>query len=282
MSWLPKTPLMNLENSCYSHTGLCINSKLGFKIRVQVLILVCMLFIFPGCESIDKTIKADPAPSAGFLPAPELLSEMRERYPFHGVWMNMNVKDFHAYHSIYIAPMDTSHLAENDWWDEANLNFSTLDEDATIFARESEAIFSESFVEGMKLTVADAPGTGTVVLELSIVELRPAKAWLSAVGLAAFATPLAIGIPAGTVAALGQNGTVAIEGILRDGESGEIILMFADREANKIRILDLQTLTWYGHAHEIMEDWSHQLMELLTTPHDHMVPDSAGFAWLPF
>ncbi len=207
---------------------------------------------------------------------------MRERYPFHGAWMNMNVEDFHAYNSIYIAPMDTSHLAENDWWDEANLNFSTLDEDTTIFARKSEAIFRESFVEGMKLSVADAPGAGTIVLELSIVELKPAKAWLSAVGLAAFATPLAIGIPAGTVATLGQNGTVAIEGILRDGETGEIILMFADREANKIRILDLQTLTWYGHAHEMMEDWSHQLMELLTTYHDQMVSESDGFAWAPF
>ncbi|GEM_PF-2971862 len=48
------------------------------------------------------------------------------------------------------------------------------------------------------------------------------------------------------------------------------------------RILDLQTLTWYGYANEIMADWAHQLMKLLTTPHDHMVPDSDDFAWAPF
>ncbi len=159
MSWFTKTSFIKHVILCCLHNASSINSKSSLRIRGQTLFIVFMLLIFSGCESIDKTIKADPAPSAGFLPAPELLSEMRERYPFHGAWMNMNVEDFHAYDSIYIAPMDTSHLAENDWWDEANLNFSTLDEDATNFAHESEAIFRESFVEGMKLSVADAPGT---------------------------------------------------------------------------------------------------------------------------
>ena len=282
MPCFAKTFLVNREINCYPFHNPFTGFQSDWKLKLHVFILVLLQLIFSGCSSVNNIIKAEPAPSAGFLPAPELLSEMRQRYPFHGAWMNMNVEDFHAYDSIYIAPMDTSHLAENDWWDEANLTFSSLDEDAAIFAKESEATFRESFVEGMKLSVANTPGSGTVVLELSIVELKPAKVWLSTVGLVAVAIPLSVGIPVGAAAALGQNGTVAIEGILRDGETGEIILMFSDREASKIRILDFKTLTWYGHAHEIMEDWAHQLMELLTTPHDHVVPDSDGFAWSPF
>ncbi len=266
-----------LVNHCF-----CTLVKLRQKTQNYLFTLLFLPLIIAGCGSVNSVIKAEPGASAGFLPAPELLTEMRKRYPFHGAWMNMEVKDFHEYKSIYIAPMDTTHLAENGWWEEANLNGDSLEEDATNFARESEAIFRESFVEGMKLAVADKPGPETVVMELSIVELTPAKVWLSAIGLAAFAAPVIVGIPAGTAAALGQNGTVAIEGILRDGETNEIILMFSDREASKIRILDFKTLTWYGHAHEVMEDWSHQLMELLTTPHDHMVADSDGFAWAPF
>lgn len=262
----------------------CFRSQVELKISVQNYFfgLLFLPLILSGCGSINEVIKAKPAASAGFLPAPELLSEMRKRYPFHGAWMNMDAKNFHDYKSIYVAPMDTTRLAENGWWEKANLSADTMEKDAANFARETEVIFRESFVEGMKLAVANEPGPGTVVLELSIVELTPAKVWLSAIGLASFVAPVIVGIPAGTAAALGQNGTVAIEGIMRDGETNEILLMFADREASKIRILDFKTLTWYGHAHEIMEDWSHQLMELLTTPHDHMVPDSDGFAWAPF
>ncbi len=274
---LPTYRILNKTN------GVCA-FPLVRTIRIGCLIFTILAFqlVFSGCGSVSETIKADPRPSAGFLPAPELLSEMRERYPFHGAWMNMNVKDFHNYQSIYVAPLDTSHLADNGWWEKATLNSGNLDEDAATLAKESETIFRDSFVEGMKLSIADKPGPNTIVLELSIVELTPAKVWLSAIGLASFAAPVVVGIPAGTAAALGQNGIVAIEGILRDGETGEVLLMFADREASKIRILDLQTLTWYGHAHEIMQDWAHQLMELLTTPHDHTVPDSDGFAWAPF
>ncbi len=244
-------------------------------------ILFSWLFIC-GCNSVNGLIKAEPAKPAGFLPAPELLSEMRERYPFHGVWMNMKLDDFKQYQALYIKPIDTRHLAANDWWEQATFSGGDLSEDAKEFALESEQTFHEALMENMQLQRANGPAENTLILELSVVELVPAKVWLSSVGLAAFAVPLAIGIPAGTGAALGQNGTVAIEGVLKDGTSGEILLMFADREASKIRIIDFTTLTWYGHAHEIMEDWAQQLVEVLTTPHDHMVEDSDGFAWAPF
>ncbi len=280
----PKIPLVSRQIYRRHLFGAFIDSRSGLKTRMQhfVWALVLLQLTFSGCASVNDIIKAEPAPNAGFLPTPELLSEMRERYPFHGAWMNSKVEDFHAYKSIYVAPIDTSHIMENGWWEKANLSGGNLEKDAASFAHESEAIFRQSLLDSIKLSVVDTPEPGSLVLELSIVELTPAKVWLSVIGLAAFVVPIIVGIPAGTAAALGQNGIVAIEGILRDSDTGEILLMFADREASKIRILDLQTLTWYGHAHEIMEDWAHQLIELLTTSHDHMVSDSNGFAWLPF
>ncbi|GEM_PF-2583002 len=53
--------------------------------------LFLLQLLFSGCASVNEVTKAEPGPSAGFLPAPELLSEMRQRYPFHGAWMNMKV-----------------------------------------------------------------------------------------------------------------------------------------------------------------------------------------------
>lgn len=243
--------------------------------------LIFITFLLTGCSSVNSLLKAEAAKPAGFLPAPELLSEMRQRYPFHGAWMNMKLDNFKHYKSLSIKPIDTSHLAENDWWEQASLADEDLHADAKEFAKQSEEIFRQTLSENMHLNYTDKPGRQTLTLELSVVELVPAKVWLSSIGLAAFAAPVAVGVPIGTGAALGQNGSVAIEGILRDASTGEILLMFADREASKIRIIDFTTLTWYGHAHEIMEDWAEQIVELLTTPHDHMVEDSDGFAWAP-
>lgn len=134
----------------------------------------------------------------------------------------------------------------------------------------------------MRLEVVEEPGPRTIVLEIGLVEVVPTKAWLAAVGLASWALPLAVGIPIGTGASLLQPGSVAIEGTLRDAETGELIAAFADRERSKARVVDLQALTWYGHAREIFMDWASQLLQLLTTPNDRMVRDSAIFDPLPF
>jgi len=245
--------------------------------------LVVLLLLFGGCASIDQSIiKASPAPNAGFLPEPELLVERRERYPFHGVWAKTSFESFDYHTKIFIAPVDTSHLLDVSPWNSASLRGEDLDGDAVEFAKESWSILREAFSENESITIVDQPGPETLLLELSIVELIPAKTWLSAIGIGAFVMPLLAGIPIGTAAALAENGSIAIEGIVRDGSSKEILLMFADRESSKTRILDLQTLTWYGHAREIMEDWAYQIKELLTTPHNHTVFDSEGFSWAPF
>ena len=78
------------------------------------------------------------------------------------------------------------------------------------------------------------------------------------------------------------QGSVAVEGVLRDAESGEPVAAFADREAGKVRPFDLQSLTWWGHARESFEDWADQLVELLNSPDDHRVADSPAFTPLPF
>jgi hypothetical protein len=94
--------------------------------------------------------------------------------------------------------------------------------------------------------------------------------------------PLPIGIPAGVAASFAQSGWMAIEGRVRDTKTGDVMAMFADREQSKTRILDLEALTWYGHAEESMRDWAHQLVLLANTPQDVPVEDSSWFRLRPW
>jgi hypothetical protein len=58
--------------------------------------------------------------------------------------------------------------------------------------------------------------------------------------------------------------------------------MFADREAAKTRVVDLEAVTWYGQARESMNDWADQLVLLANTPKDVKVEDSSAFTLMPW
>ena len=58
--------------------------------------------------------------------------------------------------------------------------------------------------------------------------------------------------------------------------------MFADREEAATAIVDLGALTWYNHAHTIIDTWAAQIIELANTPEDHIVKDSSAFTLKPW
>ena len=74
----------------------------------------------------------------------------------------------------------------------------------------------------------------------------------------------------------------AIEGRVLDSDTGQVLVMFADREKAKTRILDLQAITWYGHANESIGDWAQQLVQLANTPKDVKVEASSPFRLRPW
>jgi hypothetical protein len=58
--------------------------------------------------------------------------------------------------------------------------------------------------------------------------------------------------------------------------------MCADREVGPMRVLDLRSMTWYGNAHQILVDWSNELVELSNTPSDVQVKHVAYFTLMPW
>src|SRR5262249_43377704 len=133
-----------------------------------------------------------------------------------------------------------------------------------------------------RFAVVDAPRGDTMILELAVTQLVPNKAFLGAIGLAAWAAPLPVGVPVGILATFADDGWMAIEGRVRDAKSGKVIAMFADREAAKTRVVDVEAVTWYGQARESMNDWADQFVLLANTPRDVTVEDSSAFTLMPW
>ena len=250
---------------------------------IAALPLLFLTTLAAGCATTEEIMKAEPASDSGFLADPERMEERRERAPFNRAWVDpaFSASD---YESILVAPVDTEHVIASSTWAKTNIRQFRVEEDladiATEFREKVIHAFSES--ETNRFEVVGNANDETMLLELAITELVPGKAFLGAVGLAAWAAPLPVGIPAGAVASFAQVGWMAIEGRVRDAKSGKVMVIFADREQSKTRVMDLRALTWYGHAHESMKDWAHQLVLLANTPSDVAVEDSSWFRLRPW
>jgi len=249
-----------------------------------VLLLSALLTLAAGCSKM----KAKPAADSGFLADSEKMAENRERAPFNRLWVDEKF-DLLNYDSLFVAPVNTNFLIEQNTWAKANPRNIKIEDDTKKIAVKMREKVIDAFqssdenrfklVDGIPETTAAAK---TMIFELALTELVPSKAILGAIGVASWAVTPAVGIPIGAVASMADDGWIAIEGRIRDGETGEIVAMFADREKAKTRILDLTSVTWYAHTSEIMGDWSQQFVTLANTPKDFKVEDSNPFRLRPW
>jgi len=234
----------------------------------------------------EKVLKASPAADSGFLENPERMETHRERAPFDRYWLAPTF-DWRHYSKLYVAAVDTTHVLQMTLWQKLNVRTIDVKKDIADLALEFHDDLENAFRRDPQqhfLVVEDptAIDDHTLVIQTALIEVVPNKAALAALGTAAWAAPVAIGVAVGTFAAFADQGSVAFELRGRDGASGEIVGMCADREVGPMRVLDLRSMTWYGHAHQIFLDWSGELVELSDTPHDVQVKHSAYFTLMPW
>lgn len=244
----------------------------------------CTLLLLGGMFlTLPLGCKTAPAPDTGFLQQPERMAPETERFPFDRVWVKPGVeKDNYDY--VVIAPVNTEYLMEKTGWKAANPGNIKLEESAVELAEYTEEKFREAFQKDERpgWKVANLTGPRTVVIELAIVELVPSKAAFGALRLAApVFGPAGIAVGAGSAAAGGRP-SVAIEGRLKDGVTGETLFMFADRQEAQMRIIDLSAVTWWGHAKDIIKYWAEECVELAKTPKDYQVKDRSFFTLKPW
>jgi len=209
------------------------------------------------------------------------MTEQRGRAPFDRAWVKPGF-DKNAYAALIISEVNTDFLMRNTGWEAANPANKTLAQSARDLAQFTRDAFVEAICDDPKrrLEIVHRPGPGVAVLDLAIVELVPSHAVLSALGLAApFARAPAVAI-ASKVG--GKSTCVAIEGRLRDSQTGEVLMMFADREEPPFRIISAKAVTWYGDAEDSIRAWARQLVELANTPKSYEVKDAPNFSLNPW
>ncbi|UCE86655.1 MAG: DUF3313 domain-containing protein [Deltaproteobacteria bacterium] len=216
---------------------------------------------------------AAPAPDSGFLPEPERMTEQRDRFPFDRVWVSPDyVRD--RYTRLWIKPVNTDHLMNMDWYDQSTAQHVKIREGANLLARYMHNAFRTAiyYDPNKRYTLVEQVDPRTLILEMAIVEVTPNDATLGALGLV---------LP--PLRRAGEKGSVAMEGRIRDGETQEILGMFADREEARQRVLDPKAVTWWGHSEAIIDVWAKELVKLINTPPDFTVQEeSPSFSLQPW
>lgn len=251
------------------------------------LCAVLLLTACAGTEKLEeKVLAASPAPDSGFLQDADKMAPHPERAPFDRVWWAPDFSWAH-YTKMYVAAVDTHHVLSMSIWEQINIRSIDVKQDIADIALEFHQDVEKGFADDPRhhFQIIQDPAQiddKTVVIQIALIELVPNKAALGVLGTAAWAAPLAIGIPLGTIAAFTDQGSISFEGRARDGGTGEVVAMCADREIGPMRVVDFRSMTWYGSAREIIGQWSQQLVELASTPRDVQVKHSAYFTLMPW
>lgn len=274
-----------------SVSAMCRQKNIVTRRALAALALVSSLtFALSGCATMRRAehnvLAADPARDAGFLADPGWLAPNVERAPFDRIWISRAPRGWRSFAKLYIAPVDMGHVIETNLWERFNLlRRREVDEvDLPRLASELHDRIEEEFrVDPLQrfevLSRPDEIDEDTAILEVALVELVPNKAVLGVIGLAAWGAPLEIGIPVAAATSFIAHGSIAMEARVRDGGSGRVVAMFADRETGKARIIDLRSLTWYGNARETLGDWAEALFAVANTPPDEKVRHSPLFTF---
>lgn len=231
--------------------------------------LMTLAIVTSGCQT-----KVDPAPNAGFING-ALLSQASD-LPFQKVWRKKGV-NFRSYKEIFISPVNTEFLLKMSLWEETGRG-ARIRQDIGELAEYAHDRLEKAFREDARyrFSVVDTPSSKSLVLELAIVELVPSKAALNVAGL----IPLTA-IPA-SILGLSARSTVAFEARVRDGYSGEILGLFADRVGAKISIFNVKNYSWYSHAESILAEWAAQFVEVLGKDRETVVKGSGWFELKPW
>lgn len=222
----------------------------GFRFAVSLTAAFSLSAGLVGC-------RASAAPDAGFIDRPELMHE-DDKLPFDAVWFKDGV-DLAKFKTVYVAPIDTTHLIAQDWWDKANIAPGDQKQQADELAEFMRNEVKQQFVDDdeNRYQVVDTPGKDSLIVELAIVEVVPTKVWLNAIGYVLLG-PL-------------DQGVTAFEGRFKDGETQEVIAEFKDREFGQMDIVSVADLQWNRHSRHTCEIWGDQLEEVMYRKPDQAV-----------
>lgn len=217
---------------------------------IKTLILLAMPLL--GIASCNNG-----ASPSGFLGSEDALLRKNSKLPFQRSWVSPDA-DFARYHTVAVVPMETKYLQSlGGSMDAANVrNFGDMHQDdsnelATYLTFGIQGRIQASTSKTAFITAKPPKEKNLLVLESALVEAVPGR---PSTEILNFFIPFS---------RLLNRPSVAIEGRVRDAESGKTLFLFADRETPEISLLDARKFTYYKTQEREADRWAIQLQQLL-------------------
>lgn len=259
------------------------NSKL-FVLRLPLAATALTVVICQGLTSAHAgLIKASPAPPSPFIEHPKALVSDPERTPFNKIARNPSHQAWarvQNYNRIVILPVNTRYLRYKSGSLSAVGERVAMEHGRPVpqIADYMHTSFEKAFAKGGKYHVVSKSGPGTLVLELALVELRPTNVAVNVVSTGAGAV-----VPgANFIGSMMSKGGIAMEGKLRNGQTGELLEEFTDREQDKTSFFSFRDFSPYAHNRRTIDDWAKEVEEMSRTPRTQKVHGAMAVTLNPF
>lgn len=127
------------------------------------------------------------------------------------------------------------------------------------------------------IEIVEEAGPNTLILELALVEVIPTGTAATAIGtVGGFLLP-----GSGILASLAR-GTVAMEGRVRDAETGEVLFEFKDRSSDRVSLFSIKDYQEYGHIRAVISRWADEYARLQAQNFEGKIPKALPFTFDPF
>ena len=193
------------------------------------------------------------------------------RTPFDRVWRNPSHAAWarvQGFDRVVIKPVNTHYLA------------MTPNQRAEVgkMAAYMRAQFQKEFAQGGSHRVMLKSGPKTLVYELALVQLKPTNV----AGNVLF-NGAGVALPGlSVVGSQLTHGTIAFEAKLRNGETGELLAEYADRQNDKLSPLSFRDFSNNAHNRRTVQDWAKQMQQLASTPSYQKVAAANRLTLNPF
>ncbi len=185
-----------------------------------------------------------------------------------------------TYSEVLVTAVSSPRLRQMSWWDLQNPQTKEqLKADCARVAAYMKSSFEKAIAAypGNRFRVVQKASPKTLRLDLSLVELNPAKVfWNTAASAAGFV------IPGAGLATVFGNGSIGLEGQMRDGRKGEVLVRFKHRETDKFALINVGQYTWYHGSEGNIDDLARKMAEWLNAPAGTVVNRSSRIKMTSF
>jgi hypothetical protein len=232
------------------------------KLTASLLPVACLVALLASCAPMTGG-SASNKTRAQYLDEAWVTPELRGKAPSE------------VYQEVMFSNVSTRHLHEMGWWAaQSQKTQADLEKDAARLGRYMKRSFEQAVANypGGHFRVVHSPSPQTMVIDLSITELVPAKKFWNAA-----ATGAGFAVPGAGLLGMAGKGSIGIEGRVYDGATARVLAGFKDRESDATALINTNQFTWYGGSEKKIDELAGKTAAMLNAPKGAVITKSSGF-----